>query len=286
MTHDPAIHMGTGRTMIEQFGWEMIDSEGSFELLDKRLLNVDPSYHRDQTLSACRDMAREWCWMACGALVVALRPDGSYFVVDGGHRWCGAMLRADITELPCMVFRVNDIKDEARGFYLCNNNRKPVQPIQKFRALLKMGDPATTEVNDLLREAGYRVVIVVSPGPKEVKCVRALTDRYSANPEVFKRVWPLILQIADGGPLVEIVVQTLPTIEAYIAKQGLSLLKQPWRDRLLKLKQGGIVEAANRLAEYYGKGEYMIWSKGVVDVLNKGVSHKMKFPDPSRVTEE
>src|SRR5262249_55515379 len=71
MTHDSAIHKGTGRTKIEQFGWEMIDSEGSFALLDKRLLNVDPSYQRDQTLSACRDMAREWCWMACGALVVA-----------------------------------------------------------------------------------------------------------------------------------------------------------------------------------------------------------------------
>src|SRR5262249_9072390 len=157
----------------------------SFELLDKRLLNVDPSYQRDQTLSACRDMAREWCWMACGALVVALRPDGRYYVVDGGHRWCGAMLRADITELPCLVFPANDIKDEARGFYLCNNNRKPVQSINKFRSLLKMGDPTTNEVNDLLREAGYRVTFVVSPGQKDVKCVRALTDRYAADPEVF-----------------------------------------------------------------------------------------------------
>src|SRR5689334_6103185 len=77
------------------------DRPGEFAMIDKTKLNVDLSYQRKTTKSRVDKIREEWSWIAFGAVSVALRGDGEWFVMDGQHRVLAAMMRDDIKEVPC-----------------------------------------------------------------------------------------------------------------------------------------------------------------------------------------
>jgi hypothetical protein len=85
---------------VTRYGWLEADDLGDLCLLSKRDLNVDNRYQRERKHPKVLAIARGWSWPACGVLIVAVREDGRYWVVDGGHRWAAAMERSDITHLP------------------------------------------------------------------------------------------------------------------------------------------------------------------------------------------
>jgi hypothetical protein len=259
---------GTRTTKIDRYKWTMVDSPGEMEMIDKGLLEIDPVYQRPENQDKVKAIARDWSWIACGALIVALRPDGSYYVMDGGHRASAAKLRADIKRLPCVVFMTECVEEEARGFLNANTLRRPMTMLEKFKALVAINDPIAVKVKDLIREAGYRIETSVKGGCKCVLCVKTLMDCYRTNPTVFMRVWPLILELCEDNPIQERLVQSIFYIESKMERQNLSLTVQPWKGRLLRLGYIGAINAAAKAAAYYSKGGPKVWSDGIVTALN------------------
>jgi len=89
-----------GKSKIERYGWTVQDGQGELRLISKHDLAVDyASYQRIANNAKTLVLARDWSWIACGALIVASR-GGALHVVDGGHRLVAAMKRDDITMLP------------------------------------------------------------------------------------------------------------------------------------------------------------------------------------------
>jgi hypothetical protein len=124
-------------------------------------LHVDETYQRsletDPSRRLIRQIAQFWDWGLCQPLAVARRGDGSLMVVDGQHRLEAARTRSDIAHLPCVITAYRNAGDEAAAFVALNQNRKPLQPLDIFKAALAAGDDTATAVQAILTRAGLRL---------------------------------------------------------------------------------------------------------------------------------
>ena len=140
-----------------RYGWSIKDQPGRLMMLDKAALEVDDSYQRSATQDKVKRIAAEWSWVACGALVVADRGDGRFFVIDGQHRALAALKLSAVRQLPCVVFQTEGSREEAGGFLRANRDRKPMTAVQAFAAMVTAGDKDAVFVRHLLEENGMAV---------------------------------------------------------------------------------------------------------------------------------
>ena len=274
--NNSAMHGQTMQTKIERYGWRLVDSPGESTLIHKDKLKIDDSYQRLATTNKVTAIASKWSWIACGCLIVGHR-NGLHYVIDGGHRVLAARSRSDIGKLPCIVFETEDVKQEAEGFLNANTQRRPMSAVEKFKALVIVGDTAACKINELLSEAKYTISASTNGVPRRVKCVRVLMDCYTANPDAFLKVWPLILQVTNEESISELVVAAIFFLECMARKRDadMTITINPWRKRLTNLGSEGVVGACKKAAAYYARGGMRVWAKGLQDVLNRGVQHRL-----------
>ena len=262
-----------GKSKIERYGWTVQDGQGELRSVSKHDLTVDyASYQRMANYSKTLLLARDWSWIACGALIVASR-DGKLHVVDGGHRLVAAMKRDDITVLPCVVFKTQEIGQEAKGFLQANTARKPITIVDTFRASLIVKDPAAVLVNDLLETTG----MYLGGGGKEVnsvRCVGVLIKHARSDSALLQKMWPLFVQLHATIALKERIVDGLMYLEKNAAG-GASLLDSKWKARLLSVGAEELIQAAGRAAAFYTKGGARVWATGMLEAINKG--HRNRF---------
>lgn len=135
-----------GSDKIERYGWKVRDEKGNLEWLPKNNLHIDKAYQRNLSEEKRLRIASNFSWIAFGALSVALRPDGTFWIIDGSHRHAAAMSRSDIKDVPCVLFStVGDGVDEANGFLALNTARKPLEYLDKFNALCTPETPTLCE---------------------------------------------------------------------------------------------------------------------------------------------
>lgn len=124
-------------------------------------LLIDESYQRslevETSVTLIRRIAANWDWGLCQPLFVARRSDGGLYVVDGQHRLAAAVMRADIPQLPCVVTHFDSPEQEAGAFVALNQQRRPLNQLDLFRASLASGDPAATKIKECLEAAGLRL---------------------------------------------------------------------------------------------------------------------------------
>lgn len=253
---------------------DILDSPGELRWVSKETLRIDLRYQRQAGEYKVREIARKWSWVACGVIVVANRR-GIYYVIDGGHRVLAAIQRDDVKALPCIVFRTRSIEDEAGGYIAANKLRRPVTAIQTFRAMCIMGDPVAIGVRTLLDEHGIGIRHD-SKSPKTIKCIGALLHCYKTDPGVFRDIWPLIVEVCAAGSIKQRVVYTLFSIECRLKGTASSLLIQPWRARVVSLSATGICDAAAKASALYAEGGIAIWTRGVVEAINRGIRNREK----------
>lgn len=120
-------------------------------------LAVDESYQRGLEDSRSRDLIRKiaqhWNWDLCQPLVVSRR-GGSLYVIDGQHRLEAARQRGDIAQLPCVVLDYASAADEAASFVHLNQQRKPLNKLDLFRAAVASEDVQAKAIAGALAAAG------------------------------------------------------------------------------------------------------------------------------------
>jgi hypothetical protein len=126
-------------------------------------LHIDPAYQRDIQNAASQAMIRKiataWDWDLCQPLVVARRQSltEQLYVIDGQHRLAAARLRGDIEQLPCVIVSYSNASDEAAAFVTINQQRKPLNAIELFKAALASGEPEAIAIDEAMRDAGLSV---------------------------------------------------------------------------------------------------------------------------------
>lgn len=124
-------------------------------------LSVDETYQRRTDNDASRrliaSIAGKFDWRLFGILLVSRRPDDTFKVIDGQHRWAAAEMRGDIDQVPCCLSRFPNAEEEAQFFIVANRARKPMNRLDDFHAALAAADDDALEIKRLVEEAGLSV---------------------------------------------------------------------------------------------------------------------------------
>lgn len=274
-THRDSDEHVYGRDKVDRYGWEVQDSPGKFELLDKGRLLVNGDYQRAESKNKILELARDWSWVACGAISVSKR-GGRFWVIDGQHRVLAAKKRSDISKLPCLVFALEDVADEARGFLNANANRKPVSAVAKHRAAVVAEDRIAVELQAIFDEFGVTVTPTHDGNPDHISCVASAAKKVGENPDDFKLVFGVAIELARAGQ------DQLPAIlldGLWYLNRNLEggLANTRLRKRLFDIGAVRLIEGANRAAAFFAKGGSKVWATGMLEVLNKGLQKRFAF---------
>ena len=131
-----------------------IDKKIYFAFIRASKLLISSAYQRYICITTIKK-AKQFNYLLCQTLVIALRPDGTYVIIDGQHKAIMAFLSGEDLDLPCQIFKhdVNSslaqcIKIEAELFQDLNTSRKNTSTLDKHRAGLSYGDPDSIEFQD------------------------------------------------------------------------------------------------------------------------------------------
>jgi len=253
---------------VDAYKWTMVDKKGELLYINKESLHVDHNYQRDKISSGrVLEFASRWSWIACGALIVSCRKDGTLWVVDGQHRKLAADKRTDISDLPCVLFENDEQKREADGFVRANTHRGAVRRLDTFRAQLVAEDEECIAVNEMVIDAGYEVK---RGGPNSAQCVGALLKAWRRDAPLCAKVFALCVDLCDGDPIKSHIFEALFFLEEHVQKSGDTICGGHNRQKLLSEGTARIEKKINEAKVIYEKSGPKVWAKGVLLLINTG----------------
>ena len=226
-----------GHDKVVRYAWTIRNAPGEFLMIPKTELEVDPAYQRNKiNQRRVQELCRTWDWIACGCLVVALRDDNKWFVVDGQHRKLAADQRSDIHELPCLVFETTSRCEEAVSFLAINQGRLSVGTLDRYKAGLLAGDKTAFAVESMLKSTGHRTGD--TPSARTVSCVQCLYSLAAEDGARFERLWPVLAELHPDGPMTDAVIRGLWTVDKWLGER--SVTEPPYREKLLVIGGQGL----------------------------------------------
>ena len=133
---------------------DSIEKKIYFAFVRASKLLISSAYQRFICISTI-NKAKQFNYLLCQTLVIALRPDGSYVIIDGQHKAIMAILSGEALDLPCQIIKhdVNAtlaqcIKIEAQLFEDLNTSRKNTSTLDKVRAGLSYNDEDAVAFQD------------------------------------------------------------------------------------------------------------------------------------------
>lgn len=171
-------------TMIEQKLEEIQVSTS--EWLPVNLIGIDRRYQRDPSPEKIKLISESFNQIAAGVLIVSLRSNGQYFVMDGQHR-LEAMKRLNIQRVECKVAHGLSITEEAEIFIRCNTVRKNPTALDVFKARILKKDPVAIDIRNIVEKHGLFI-----------QFDRSSKGKKSRDPHVVYAVFAL-LQIYERG---------------------------------------------------------------------------------------
>lgn len=280
MSKDKTQH---GQSKAERYKWTMADvsSPGETLMINKHKLNIDHRYQRRAVDTKVLRMAREFSWVAFGALTVSRRGDQMY-VVDGQHRLEAALRRDDVSDVPCVVYSLNDAHQEAQGFLDLNGNRKPVTSLEKFKGEIFAGNEIPVFVNKLIAESGRTVGCASSSGC--VACVGILQKLASEDRSKLAALWPVICKLCDGKPIQNEIVKGAWYAEKSMP-EGCTFTSGRWMGRLLEAGYDNVLAGIRKATAYHGSMSPRFAAEGIVNACNHKLRNTLVLVNKSQASD-
>ena len=255
-----------GADKVTRYNVTVRNAPGEFLMIPKQELEVDSAYQRNRINQRRVDaLTRTWDWIACGCLVVALRDDNKWFVMDGQHRKLAADQRADINDLPCLVFETTNRREEAVSFLAINQGRVGVGSLDRYRAQLISGDKTASAVEAMLRNTGHRAGETASA--RTVSCVQCLYNLAKEDRARFERLWSLLAELHPDGPMTDVVIKGLWTVDKWLGER--SVTEPPYREKLFGIGGKGLQHEIRREMAVIGQGGSRVAACAIAKYLNK-----------------
>lgn len=194
--HAPSVN-GTALADTRKVNEQYVLGTSQFMEIDTVKLKIDMSYQRESSESLITRIIGRFDLNKFEPPTVNVRPDGSYYIVDGGHRVAAAR-RIGTPTLTCRVVHI-DVDEEPGLFIDLNRSRRWVSPVQTFKAEVALGNPSSLEITRCLEDRGLRVAS--SHSPQTVNCTGTLHKIYSRRGTVgLCRVLDIALVWPDDEP--------------------------------------------------------------------------------------
>jgi hypothetical protein len=256
----------------------IIDKPPEFAFIPKRELAIDADYQRNLSKERVKNIAANWSWAACGALKIALRPNGDWYVFDGQHRLAGAMLREDVDLLPSLVFEMETVREEALG-YLAQTSSKPMSVVDRFKAMLIARDSTALAAQVMLVAAGFAMRAGVKPGERAIGCAGEFLKWVENDPATTHKLFPvLVAMVEHGGMITDRVLRGSIYIEQRLATTEESLTDPRWRKRFAELSVKRVTDSLRTNCELEGNSAPRTCAKGLLLALNHGLTKRLRVP--------
>lgn len=265
------------QTKIERFGWKLLDEPGEFKLINKNELVIDEQYQRGLSQVKVNKLAREWSWIACGAISVSWREPLDrhlYYVMEGQHRTEAAKKRADIDALPCLVFKSLELSEEAAGFVNANSNRGALTMAARHKGSLMAGNRVSAVIDELAHSIGRAVRPASEPG--SLNCVLAMIHAVETDEAALRRIFTLVGMICEGKPLPRNMLLGMFYIETHLPGNQ-SLASNRLATRLLERGYQRIMDSIATAMRLRGKGRPSTCAEGILAVLNYRVRNPVRL---------
>lgn len=261
----------------EKFAWTTNSEPGEFVMVPKKDLNIDGSYQRGEvSKQKVLEIAKNWDWKLFGALSVVMRENGSLWVYDGGHRTRAAFYRDDISDLPCMVFEVKTMTDEAKAFVGANTMKSNVSAFHVYRASVKAKEPVALATKAVLEKFGYEAT-QDGKKPFGFSAISTLKKLVEEDARLAERVFSVCAEMAiDGEQTPAATLRGLFVLAKKLDGKA-DILANGHREKLKKEGIAGIEAAIRREKHIAGQGGQLVEAKALLDLLNKGKRRKLNW---------
>lgn len=244
---------------------------GELVRIDKHQLTVDLSYQRRLDRPRVAQMAANWSWVSCGALIVATHErDGEarYSIMDGQHRWEAAMLIDEIADLPCLAFPLDELKDEAIGFLASNVSRKLPSLADQFKALIIAGNPEAAVADKLARLAGRH--IAGGSGPYTITCTSEFLRLIQQDRKAVEVCWPAFTRLCDGYQMSARIMRGVVSLQRRM-QHGDTFAEGRWAERLVRAGWDAVNDEIKRIGSIEHNYSERVCAEGVERAINKGL---------------
>jgi len=249
------------------------NAPGVLLMIPKDELYIDAVYQRKPNDRLIGRIAANWSWVACGCLHVAQRSiKGRFFVFDGQHRFEAAKMIDEITELPCIVFELENVRDEALGFLAVNTERRIPNMADQFKALIMSGDQSAM----ILRDAALRWgrTIGAPSDATHISCVSDCLRQIRYNDGSFNRMFPVLSELCEGNAMTGRLIRGMCFLERYMPK-GQSLADERWRRRIVHIGYLEITRSIRETSSFEGQGTDKVCAEGILRAINKNLREKL-----------
>ena len=167
--------------------------------VDLDRLLVDYRYQRPVEERRVSRIVSEFDGRLLGTLELSKREDGSYAVIDGQHRF-EALKALGRKRASAVVHSGLTVNEEADLFARSNMGRKPLTPIQRFRAQVFSGDPQAVDLQRIITHAGFKVDYTETTTELgAIRSIVALENAYNQHgPEHVEQVLTTIADLWFG----------------------------------------------------------------------------------------
>lgn len=257
---------------IATFKWRAETGQRGREMqINKQELRMDLAYQRCQSADKARRIAAEFLWAAFGVVIVSERENGCYYVIDGGHRVLACMMRPEIKNLPCLVFKGLTKQEEAAAYIYFNKGRKAPTGVQIFKAQVEAKDEKAIAVDRIMSALGVKI----SDEKDHCRCPVLLVRLFSAlGPERFAQLaglplaaWP---EASDNERFGDGILSGLVGFAKLLEPTGLHLAHPDVVNVLKKTTLLGLRKRALAASEILRKSRADGYKIAVVEAWNKG----------------
>jgi hypothetical protein len=253
---------------------EILEQQTITEIVAVKDINLDMSYQRPLSRVKVQSISSKFNKHAVGVLIVSLREDGQYFVIDGQHR-LEAMKKRGVEYAQCQVITGLTGQQEAEIYIYCNTNRKNPDALDTFKARLYKGEPMAIAIHKAVEECGLYIAFnrAGTRPPNSVWAVMAMEEIYRKGGEKFLkdilnlaiRSWPGEATNVEGKVLIGLMMFHLKYQGRYVREEFIAKMKVTDLNTLRRRAQyhsenhGGSVYTtfARALQEAYDKGKHV-----------------------------
>lgn len=176
----------------------------SFKWIDVNKLLINNKYQRDHSSRASNKniatIVETFSWSKFTPLTICDNNDGTFNVIDGGHRLSAAKILGDIPEVPCWIIPEAEIQEQSDNFVDINRNRVVVNPFQIFYAQAVAGDAKALKALKFCEDNGIQISRNGSiPNKPEITVALSFVKKNAtAYPEELSFVVGIIRQALPG----------------------------------------------------------------------------------------
>jgi hypothetical protein len=163
------------------------------------------------------------------------------------------------------VFETTSRREEALGFLAINQCRVGVGSLDRYRAALLAGDKTAFAVDSMLQSTGHRAGEKASA--RTVSCVLCLYNLGKEDRPRLERLWPLLAELHQDGPMTELVIKGLWTVDKWLGER--SVTEPPYREKLLGIGGQGLHHEIRREMAVIGQGGPRVCACAIAKYLNK-----------------